>query len=360
MGLAAEDLGDATDAGCNKRYAGRSSLKRDIGKRLVPRGHDDDPGKPECRPSRHGAEKADLADGRQGLRQRFEMRAVRPFADNDQMRRPAQQSHGLDEGRHALKHAQFADEQEIRGTIGMTDRQELIPGQTIVNNGSRRTRLPDLGDERRPAELGFENETVCPTAHQPLCSQKRKSVRRQTAVMKRAAMRRVDPNGILAGRDQPGQQAALRAVAVNDIRLQACDQRADLAHVGEIAKTRQPAHRYDMQSKSTARFKRRNPCRRNAVVRWRGADDASCNACRLLPCNEVMNMTEKAAHRQPHHMQHPGRLDRSARYRHRHQKYRSLTRMVSPGMTSALLSTLISTMRSPRFRVIRIRFSLAR
>ena len=170
--------------------------------------------------------------------------------------------------------------------------------------------------------------------------------KRVLAVVQRAAVRRVDADGVLR-RHQPDEAAALGAVAVVDIGVQSREMARHRAEGPDVARADLARHR---ESRNAKLHLRRDGRKRRVGAGAAGravADDADLVAARRLAAGDIEDVPENAADRGPRHMHDLQAL----RIGHR-QNQRSPTSMVSPGRSGARSGSAVRAGRPCSLRVM--------
>ena len=271
-------------------------------------------------------------------------------ADDTQMHFMSGQCRRIDQRADAFQLAQFADEYKIGGVARGLHWCKICFGHAIGNDCRKRGGFADFFDEGAQAEVGLKNESIREAAHQAFGVEKGKACQTARIKMQRPAMRRIDTQAARNARQQAGISPAFCAMSVDHIGARPHDAGRDPRHIGNVADTRQAVHFDGMNTEFAMCADGRETFGRYAVARYFAADNADLVSGLLLTLRQIADMAKQTAERRTKDMQNVKRLGCRA-FRVTHQKYRSLTRIVSPGRTGAPAGKSSSTKRPPCFRV---------
>jgi hypothetical protein len=190
---------------------------------------------------------------------------------------------------------QFADRQNVGGIGRRLDGAEFIAAHAVVHHADEPVGRADLGRKGIARERAFEQEQLGTPHQESLGHAIDDSLRGPAAVMQRAAVRRIGANGA-PRRCKARECAALRAVAVHDVRCRGCDATGNVPHRRGVAQAELALHRNaaDAERELARQGHESFVGRRPATA---GGDDADSMSSRRLALRQVEHMAEQPADR---------------------------------------------------------------
>ena len=220
VGKRPEDFRDAADARCNDWQSGGDGLEHNVRQRFGARGNDQHATHGEGLTGRTVTGEAHQVGDAAAFRQRPERGTLRPFAGNGRAHAPAldlEHRQRRDEDVEGFDRTQFAETDDIGCVRTRRDRREFRLADAVVHDAHHGRRAADFGAEQAGDVAAFEQEQIRAPLQEPFERAVEAASKRARPVNHRAAMRRVDADGVRRARSEPRQSRALGAVTVQDV-----------------------------------------------------------------------------------------------------------------------------------------------
>ena len=221
-------------------------------------------------------------------------------AGERQRHRPAvgaQPRHRIDQQVGALDVAELADIDHVGGVLGLHDRIEFIGGDAVEHAAHQSLRGADGALIGVARERAFEQEQVGLVHQRAFDAGVDVALQRRQRKMQRAAMRRVDPDGVVRAGLEANEGAGLGAVAMQDVRLQLPDQAPEARPYQEVGRERIAANGEAVNAELEARGDFGERLLGAFAAGQAVGDDADVMAAVGLAVGQIEDMAKDPAHR---------------------------------------------------------------